>query len=162
MKKTIVFPALPGNVEELRSLPEFAMTDPFQTAALTVAVLCRYEKDPVQTVNMLNELRGPRPLSPFEVQFLRDRLSGKGYKPFSFFEGAAPENNYTPTLPFTITIEDDPYTYQNDGYARLQLNSFGADNPRPVTLRKKGTQWLLWDQLLLADIRTPAKDDPWA
>ncbi len=162
MKKTIRFSALPKNVSELSALPEFAMTDPFQTAALTVAVLCRYEKDPEETVRMLNALKGPRPLTPFEIQFLRDRLAGKGYKPFSYFDGAAPSNDYTPTLPYTITIEDDPYTYQNEGYARLHLVSFGADSPRPVTLRKKGDQWLLWDQLLLADIRTPAKDDPWA
>lgn len=162
MEKVFEFQTLPTSVEELRSLPEFALTDPFMAAALTVAVLCNYEKDPAETINMLNELRGPRPLTPFEIQFLRDRLAGKGYKPFSFFRGASPANNYTPTLPYTISISDDPYTYQNEGYARLQLRSFGADNPRPVTLRRKGEQWMLWEQLLLADIRTPAKDDPWA
>ena len=162
MKKTIRFSALPKNVSELSALPEFAMTDPFQTAALTVAVLCRYEKDPEETVRMLNALKGPRPLSTFEIQFLRDRLAGKGYKPYSFFEGATPANNYTPNQPCTITVRDDPYSYQNEGYARLQLQSFGADSLRPVTLRRKGEQWMLWDQMLLADIRTPAKDDPWA
>lgn len=161
MERTFVFPRLPNNVEELRAMPEFALSDPFMTAALTVAVLCRYEADPEAAVAMLNELRGPRPLTAFEIQFLRDRLAGKGYKPFSFFRGASPSNNYTPAEPCTITIRDDPYTYQNEGYARLQLQSFGADSPRPVTLRQKGDQWMLWEQMLLADIRTPAKDDPW-
>lgn len=162
MERTFVFQALPRTVEELRALPEFAMTDPFMTASLTVAALCRYEADPKATVDMLNELRGPRPLSNFEIQFLRDRLAGKGYKPFSFFNGASPANNYSPTHPYTITIWEDPYTYQNEGYARLQLRSFGADSPRQVTLRRKGSQWMLWEQMLLSDIRTPAKDDPWA
>lgn len=162
MEQVFVFHALPENVQQLQALPEYAMTDPFMTAALTVAALCRYEKDPNATVDMLNALKGPRPLSNYEIQFLRDRLSGKGYKPFSFFQGATPANNYTPTLPYTITIRDDPYSYQNDGYAKLQLQSFGADNPRQVTLRRKGNQWMLWDQMLLSDIRTPAKDDPWA
>lgn len=162
MERTFTFIELPKNVAELRAMPEFALSDPFMTAALTVAVLCRYEEDPNETVAMLNELRGPRPLSPFEVQFLRDRLAGKGYKPYSFFRGAAPANNYTPSRPYTITVRDDPYTYQNEGYARLQLQSFGADSPRQVTLRQKGSQWMLWEQMLLADIRTPAKDDPWA
>lgn len=162
MERTFVFETLPDSVEALRRLPEFAMTDPFMTAALTVAALCRYEADPNAAVAMLNELRGPRPLSPFEIQFLRDRLAGKGYKPFSFFQGATPANDYTPTQPYTITIRDDPYSYQNEGYVRLQLQSFGADSPRPVTLRKKGNQWMLWEQILLSDIRTPAKDDPWA
>ena len=162
MERTFVFETLPNNVEALQTLPEFAMSDPFMTAALTVAVLCRYEEDPVATVEMLNALKGPRPLSQFEIQFLRDRLAGKGYKPFSFFQGAVPANDYTPTLPYTITVSDDPYSYQNEGYARLQLRSNGADNPRPITLRKKGDQWMLWDQIILGDIRTPAKDDPWA
>lgn len=162
MERTFVFAALPQNAAELRALPEFALSDPFMTAALTVAALCRYEADPNAAVDMLNELRGPRPLSNFEIQFLRDRLAGKGYKPFSYFNGAAPANNYTPAKPYTITIRDDPYSYQNEGYARLQLRSFGADNPRQVTLRRKGSQWMLWEQMLLSDIRTPAKDDPWA
>ena len=160
MERTFTFYNLPANTTELHALPEFAMSDPFMTAALTVAVLCRYEADPNATVAMLNELRGPRPLSPFEIQFLRDRLSGKGYKPYSFFHGATPGNNYTPDQPYTITIRDDPYSYQNEGYVRLQLQSFGADSPRPVTLRRKGEQWMLWEQILLSDIRTPAKDDP--
>ena len=153
MEQVFVFHALPENVQQLQALPEYAMTDPFMTAALTVAALCRYEKDPNATVDMLNALKGPRPLSNYEIQFLRD---------FSFFQGATPANNYTPTIPYTITIRDDPYSYQNDGYAKLQLQSFGADNPRQVTLRRKGNQWMLWDQMLLSDIRTPAKDDPWA
>ena len=162
MERSFVFKSLPQNLEELKSLPEFAMSDPFMTAALTVAVLCRYEADPNAAVEMLNALKGPRPLSTYEIQFLRDRLAGKGYKPYSFFQGASPANNYTPDQPYTITIRDDPYSYQNEGYVRLQLQSFGADNPRPVTLRQKGEQWLLWEQMLLSDIRTPAKDDPWA
>ena len=162
MERSFVFKSLPQNLEELKSLPEFAMSDPFMTAALTVAVLCRYEADPNAAVEMLNALKGPRPLSTYEIQFLRDRLAGKGYKPYSFFQGASPANNYTPDQPYTIKIRDDPYSYQNEGYARLQLQSFGADNPRPITLRQKGEQWLLWEQMLLSDIRTPAKDDPWA
>ena len=162
MEKRFVFQNLPGSREALRQLPEFAMTDPFMTAALTVAVLCNYEKDPQETILMLNELKGPRPLSTYEIQFLRDRLAGKGYKPFSFFRGATPANNYTPECPYTIVVSDDPYSYQNEGYARLQMKSFGADNPRPITLRRKGEKWMLWEQMLLADIRTPAKDDPWA
>ena len=162
MERRFVFEALPQNVEGLRALPEFAMTDPFMTAALTVAVLCRYEADPEAAVAMLNELKGPRPLTNYEIQFLRDRLAGKGYKPYSFFDGATPANNYSPARPYTLIVRDDPYSYQNEGYARLQLQSNGADNPRHITLRQKGEQWLLWEQMLLSDIRTPAKDDPWA
>ena len=162
MERRFVFEALPADPAELRSLPEYALSDPFMAAALTVAALCRYEKDPQATVDMLNALKGPRPLSPFEIQFLRDRLAGKGYKPYSFFEGARPENNYTPDRPYTILISDDPYSYQNEGYARLLIRSHGADSPRQITLRRKGEQWMLWDQMLLSDIRIPVSEDPWA
>ena len=162
MEKTFRFEKLPQNVSELCALPEATLADPFMTAALTAAVLCRYEAAHNDCEEMLNVLRGPRPLSVFETQFLWDRLAGKGYKPYSYFAGAGPANNYTPDLPYTITVKDSPYSYKNEGYATLYLTSGGADSPRPITLRKKGEQWMLWEEFLLADIRTPAKDDPWA
>ena len=162
MEKTFRFASLPENAARMSALPEAALSDPFMTAALTAAALCRYEASPDACVEMLNLLRGPRPLSVMETQFLRDRLAGKGYKPFSYFEGALPANNYEPAKPYTVTVKDNPYSYGNEGYATLYLTSGGADSPRPVTLRQKGAQWMLWEQMLLADIRVPAKDDPWA
>ena len=162
MEKTFTFPALPENAAALAALPEAALSDPFQTAALTAAALCRYEASPADCVEMLNVLRGPRPLSVYETQFLRDRLGGKGYKPFSYFAGAVPANNYTPAVPYTVTVRDNPYSYTNEGYATLYLVSGGADNPRPVTLRRKGDRWMLWEQMLrllpVRDKRTGAAD----
>lgn len=163
MEKSFVFQTLPTSASELTAMREFDLSDPFSTAALTVAVLCHYEKDPAATAEMLNVLKGPRPLSPFEIQFLRDRLAGKGYKPFSFFAGSSPANNYTPSQPYTVRVEDNPYSYQNEGYAKLYLRSSGADSPRAVDLRRKGDgRWFLWEQFLLSDIRIPANEDPWA
>ena len=164
MIKQFVFPCLPQNLAELQALPEASMTDPFAVAALTVAALCRYEGDRDECVRMLNYLRGPRPLSVLDVQNLRDRLGGKGYKPFSFFAGAAPSNNYTPAQPYTIMISgaEDAATRTADR-CQMLLRSGGADNPRPVDLRRKGDgTWWLWEQYLLSDIRIPKKDDPWA
>lgn len=163
MEKTFVFRTLPSTAAELTAMPEFDLSDPFSTAALTVAVLCRYESDRDATAEMLNVLKGPRPLTPYEIQFLRDRLGGKGYKPYSFFEGSSPANNYTPSQPYTIRIFDGPYSYQNEGYAKLFVRSSGADSPRQIDLRRKGDgRWFLWEQFLLSDIRTPAAEDPWA
>ena len=164
MYKTFTFARLPQNLAELQALPESGMRDPFAVAALTVAALCRYEGSRDDCVEMLNYLRGPRPLLPYDVQFLRDRLGGKGYKPFSFFAGAVPGNNYTPAVPYTITISgaEDAATRESDR-CQMQIRSGGADSPRPVDLRRKGDgTWWLWEQFLLSDIRTPVKDDPWA
>ena len=162
MKNTFTFSSIPTTLEQLQALPEHSLDTPFKTAALALLVLCHYQNDPAATIEMLNDLKGPAPLSVYDQQFLRDRLAGKGYKPFSFFDGAAPANNYTPTLPYTVTVRDNPYSYTDENYAMLYLTSGGADSPRGVKLRKKGGQWFLWEQFLLSDIRTPAKDDPWA
>ena len=161
MQKTFTFAELPQNEGQLAAMAGGSFSDPLQTAALTAAVLCRYGTDRDACIAMLNMLRGPRPLSQYEIQFLRDRLGGKEYKPFSFFAGATPANNYTPAQPYAITAEGEPLPNEPD-YFRVMLRSGGADHPRPVTLRRKGEEWLLWEEMLLADIRTPAKDDPWA
>ena len=95
--RTIVPSRFPRSVAELQAMPEASLQDEFVVAALSVAVLCNYEQNPQETVNMMNYLRGPRPLSPHEVQFLGERLAGKGYKMRSFFAGSSPENTRTTT-----------------------------------------------------------------
>jgi hypothetical protein len=162
--ETFTFQCLPGNVAELQALPEAAMQTPFQAAALTVAALCAWGDNPQAAIEMLDFLKGPQPLSGYDKQFLRDRLQGKAYKPFSFFAGATPANYYTPDRPYSITVQENPYSYQEAGYAKLYIQSNGADSPRPIQLRQKPStgQWFLWEQMLLSDIREPREDDPWA
>lgn len=161
--KRIVLPALPETPEQLLALPQAAMTTPFDTAALTVAALARYPQDAVAALAMLERLRGPRPLSTYEKQFLADRFRDKDYVPRSFFSGATPQNDYTPEQPYTLAISETPYSYADPGYAKLYLTSGGADSPRAVQLRlAKDGKWYLWDQFLLADIRIPESQNPWA
>ena len=163
MSKTFQFSALPETLLKMRSLPEAALTDPFQTAALTVCALCTYGADRAAGTEMLNWLRGPRLLSPFDISFLNDRFREGDHVPRSYFDGAVPENNYTPSKPYTITIEAGPYADANPGYKKLHIRSGGADNPREVLLRKTADgRWLLWDQFLLLSIRQPRRDDFWA
>jgi hypothetical protein len=113
---------------------------------------------------MIDFLMGPKNISNYDRQFYRDRLSGKSYLPNSYFAGATPENNYTPTLPLTVEVTENPYSYDQEGYAKLYIASGGADSPRPLVLRLKPStgEWFLWEQLLLADIRKPVAGDPWA
>lgn len=162
-KRTFVFAALPESLEQLQQLPEGALTDPFQTAALTVCALYAYGKDQNVGIHMLNWLRGPRPLGLFDISFLNDRFREGKLVPVSYFAGAVPENDYTPNRPYTLTVEAGPYADANPGYKKLHIRSGGADNPREIVLRQKadGT-WLLWDQFLLLSIRQPRSADPWA
>ena len=162
--ETFVFPYLPKNVQELQSLKEADLSTPFKTAALAIAILCNYSNDPDGTFAMLDAIKGPRPLSAYEKQFIRDRLAGKQYVTFSFFAGSNPQNNYTPSQPYTITVSEFAYSYQNEGYATLNVVSSGADSPRQIQLRKQGStgKWFLWENYALSDIRVPQNQDPWA
>jgi hypothetical protein len=164
MNKTeiITFEKLPANLDELKQIAD--LSSPFKTAALAVAVFANYEKNVDATVEMLNYIKGPRPLSPFDIQFIRDRLQGKGYVIRSYFKGTSPQNDYTPSAPYQVEVADNPYSYTNEGYATLWLTSSGADNPRQVTLRLKPStgEWFLWEHTFLSDIRIPASQDEWA
>ena len=161
---TIDFPGIPESYEEFVSLPEAKMENPFETAAMTVLAFCVYPKDRELSVKMLNYLRGPRPMSGIDINFIRDRfMDGKDYVPRSYFKGATPENDYTPEIPLKITVGDNPYSYENDGYAKLLVRSGGADSLREIVLREaKDGKWYLWEQFILADIRQPESADPWA
>ncbi len=160
--KTFVFSKLPMTVAELKALPEISLSTPFEAAALTVLAMHTYTVNVEQGIEMFNAIKGPQPLSAYDKQFLKDRLNGKEYLPCSYFEGSSPENNYTPTIPYTITISDNPYSYDEAGYVKLYIKSTGADSPRPVKLRGKGEQWFLWENMLLPSIRVPVEADPWA
>lgn len=162
--RTFTFAALPESLAEMQALPEATLDDPYKTAALTVCALCVYAADKGIGTEMLNWLRGPRPLSPYDISFLNDRFRDEQtYIPFSYFKGAVPGNDYTPDVPFTLTVESGPYSDANEGYKKLYLKSGGADSLREIVLRQKGDgTWALWDQMLLAGIRKPKSDDPWA
>lgn len=161
--QTFAFEMLPQNIAALQAMPEAALETPFQTAALTVCALCVYGTNKTAGEEMLNFLRGPRPLSGYDISFLNDRFRDGKHIPFSYFQGATPENDYTPAQPYKITITAGPYADANPGYKKLHISSGGADNPREIVLRQKGNgQWFLWDQFLMVGIRQAKSEDPWA
>jgi len=158
------FEAFPKSLDELQALPEASLDSPFKAAALSLAVLCHFGEDPEVVFAMLDFLKGPDTVSTYEKQFLTERLKGKEYKPFSFFHGATPENSYCPSAPYTVTVYENPYSFDNENWATLWVKSSGGDNLRSIKLRKKPStgQWFVNDIQYLADIRIPTADDPWA
>lgn len=159
----VVFASLPENFEQFAALPQAAMTTPFDTAALTVLAFCFYPKDRELSLQMLNFLRGPRPLSEYDKQFIRDRFMDKDYVPRSYFVGAVPANDYQPSQPYTVKVSENPYSYSDENYAKMYLTSGGADSPRYVQLRlAKDGKWYLWEQFILSGIREPESTNPWA
>lgn len=161
--KSYTFQTLPTSVEQLKALPGTSLKDPYSVAAMTVAALASYESDQKACMDMLNYLKGPEEMSKLAMQQLADRLRGKSYKVMSFFDGATPDNNYTPSKPYTVRVTSNSYSFQESGWATLYVTSGGADSPRPVKLRQKQStgEWFLNDIQFLGDIRTPAAADPW-
>lgn len=162
--KTYTFNTLPRTLAEFKALPEAALTDVYAVAALTLLALTRWQDDRDESIAMLNYLKGPDPLNPMGIQQISDRfMDGKFYKVNSFFEGATPENQYTPAMPYRIKVTSNPYSF-SENWATLYLHSGGADSPRPLKLRKKPStgQWFLVELHYLSDIRIPTAIDKWA
>ena len=163
---SVVFTSIPATLQEFAALPQAAMQNPFDTAAMVVLAFGLYKVDKNLSISMLNHLKGPQPLSTMEVSFIADRMAQNGKVDFiaeSYFNGATPQNNYTPTEPYTVVVSENPYSYQEQSYAQLFIRSGGADSPRPVKMRQaKDGKWYLWEQFLLSDIRPPESSNPWA
>lgn len=73
----ITLNSLPKTLDELKAMPQAALTVPEEVTALTVAALALYPENPAETEKMLDFLRGPRPLNGIDKQFIRDRFRGK-------------------------------------------------------------------------------------
>ena len=160
----VMIQAVPATLEEFSALPQNDLSKPENTCAMFLLALALYLKDGDAGVAAVNTLRGPRPLSNYDIQFLRDRLRGKSYLPLAYFDGAEPSNNYLPNTPLTLEVIADSRPQDiEEGYIRLFLKTAGADSPRPVKLRQKGGLWYLWEySSILSGIRLPSAEDAWA
>ena len=167
-KGLYIFQALPKSPEELLALSGVSFQDPFSIAAAAVAALTRFPEDADSCFAMLDAIKGPQPLSNADKSFIRNRFfDGKNYVPRSYFEGAVPENDYTPEVPYRIMVSESLHSRDqfDMGYITLYIRSGGADSERPVVLRHKPStdEWFLWNFVgILADIRVPKSADPWA
>ncbi|MBQ7061536.1 MAG: hypothetical protein IJM85_07110 [Clostridia bacterium] len=159
----VIFPKLPETYEEFVALPQAKMETPAETAALTVVAFNVYPRDPELSLKMVNYLRGPRPISEMDRQFIAERMQDKDYVTRSYFKGATYKNDYEPSLPYTVSPFTNPHSDLQNNMKRMWINSGGADSPRCVDVRlAKDGKWYLWEQNILADIRKPDSTNPWA
>lgn len=153
----------PETLDNFQALKIFDLRDPHHTTALFLLALDLFTKDQDLGVQAINLLKGPVVLNPHNISFLKDRLMDKPYLPKAYFDGATPENDYEPDLPFTLKLFKDqrPDDLEED-YMRVFVKTSGADSKRFVTLRRKDDHWYLWDYPgILMDIRKPKQDNPW-
>ena len=168
---TFTFNALPRNIEELKTLEvdnrKYFESQYFVTA-LFICCLNRIADNSADAWEMINYLRthtatvgmnGINVVSNLDMQnIVQSNLVGKDSNGFpvvnglrSFFAGATPENLYTPTTPYKVTVVEaaaDPILVENGvTYARLHVISGGADSAQgPLTRRKTNNHgWLIWD-----------------
>ncbi len=130
----ITLNSLPKTLDELKAMPQAALTVPEEVAALTVAcALALYRKTLPRPRKCWISMRGPRPLNGIDKQFIRDRFRGKEYLMRSYLVGSTPENNYTPVQPYRVTVSENTYSRTQfvDGYLTLYVACSGADSPRP-------------------------------
>ena len=164
---TFTFDTLPATLEQLQALDICDLKQPQNTAALTLLALCAFPDSREECFRMLDFLNGPKPLTTYEKQFLADRfMDGQNYIPYSYFEGADPDNSYTPNKPYTLVIKENPHSRDDlsIGYLTLYFTSGGSDTARHVKLRQKEStgEWFLYEQFLMVGIIRPSAEDPWA
>ncbi|MBO4563359.1 MAG: hypothetical protein J5772_07090 [Clostridia bacterium] len=162
------FAKLPENLTELMALPGSDLKDPYAVAAFTIAALDLFPKNKDASIEMLNYIKGPRPLVPMDISFIKDRfMDGVDYVPRSYFEGTSPQNDYTPSVPYTVNVLELAHSRDqiSEGYLKLFLRSSGADSERYLVLRHKPStdQWFLWSfEGVMSGIRIPVSKDDWA
>ncbi|MBR1693102.1 MAG: Ig-like domain-containing protein, partial [Lachnospiraceae bacterium] len=167
-----------GNIKQDVSGEDYGR---FVTAAAYFAALCRYDKYNYQdTFNMMELLcespttkaYGEDVFNSYSQTAMRDNLDKKTgskykyeYMGNAYFDGANRFNDYTPSLPLTVTVED--YVY--DGIWSDVYNTYiytvvvripGADNARLLRLYKDkyDGQWYIFSDSwkgFTADIQTP-------
>ena len=161
----VIIQKIPENLQEFEVLAAKGQ-QPERICALFLCALALFERDKDAGTAAMNRLRGPKPMTPYDCQFLRDRLRGKSYLPLAYFEGATPGNSYQPRVPYILNVLADPRPQDVEpGYLRVFLTTSGADSPRPMKLRQKVStgEWFLWEySSILSGIRIPVAEDPWA
>ena len=159
----VTFEQLPKTAQDLEALLAlYPQSDARHAGAFFLASLVRYVDSVEDGLVMIDLLRGPRPMNDMDKDFLKDRLREKSYLPRAYFEGAAPDNDYTPDTPLTLMVYDDPMRAE-EGYLYIQVATTGADSKRRITLREKDGQYYLWEYSnVLTGIRLPASQDPWS
>lgn len=161
----VKFEKLFNSKEELQTQNK---TNPFNVAGLFINILNSYDiNNDEKFIDLLQFLMGDfQQISPLMRQNIKDRMTQNEKYKFigkSYFKGAIPENDYTPSIPYEIDINE--YSKVGENMVKLWIKSGGADNPRDITVRlAKDRNYYIWSDSfmgLLTDIRNPESTNPW-
>ena len=164
----IKFDKILNSKEELEKIDR---KKPENVAGLLVHTLCNYSiQNDSNFYEMLQYLYGEfQPIPNLMKQSIKDRMMQNEKYNFigkSYFKGALPSNDYTPSEEYVIEVSENEYSRTEEGFVRLFFKSGGADSLRPITVRlaKDGNYYLWSDSImgLLSDIRPKESNNPWA
>lgn len=159
----VIIETLPKTYDAFMQMPQMDVTKVENTCAMFLCALNLFVMNKEEGIQAINALRGPRPLSPYDISFLNDRLRNKKYLPLAYFKGATFKNNYTPNVPYELEVFEDSHPSNEPNYLKVFLQTSGADSKRPITLRKKQDCYFLWEySSILSGIVIPICEDPWA
>ena len=130
----VVIQKIPENLQEFERLAAQGRK-PEHICALFLCALALFDRDKDAGTAAMNLLRGPRPMTPYDAQFLRDRLRGKPYLPFAYFEGATPENGYQPRAPYRLNVLADPRPQDMEPGAEQTAALCRAEGVQAVTVQ---------------------------
>lgn len=103
----VVIQKIPENLQEFEILAAKGR-QPEHICELFLCALALFDRDKDAGVAAMNLLRGPKPMTPYDCQFLRDRLRGKAYLPLAYFEGATPGNGSSGNIPVFSAVSVFP------------------------------------------------------
>lgn len=183
-----VFSAAPANIDEFKQLHRADPLLPnqkdaaiksdnakgrFEVAALYFAALKAYDpKNPAEYEKMMEELTDSPTTRALgydtfksDSGYLKENYKYKYYGN-AFFDGAEPDNGYTPSEPLTVTLEDYVYSSQSSTDYQTQIYKIvtrfkGADSERIVDVYQDSLdgKWYLFSDSwgnLTSKIKSPA------
>jgi len=152
----VTFKSIPKSFEEFETVASAMVLDAEQTAALFILALTMYAEDSGEGLKAIAYLKEPDTLSNRDIAFLRDRLADKKYLPFSYYDGASPENKYAVSAPFAVDITGNKRDAAAAEYKKVFVTCGGAASPRPLTLVQKENRFYLWEySSILSGIKKP-------
>jgi hypothetical protein len=177
-KHELVVGTLPETLDEFVALRDRIAETPEGGAAVAVVAMLLYARAPEaplgrQALTLALDRSRVKPsdtamlgwkLRPIDVQRLEMRVAGRPWMLRSYFKNTTPEHGYRlPEPPLLVVAYPDRLTADADSELRkVFLVCSGADNPRPVTLKRNTSGiWKAWEwSSLTVGVKPPADNGP--
>ena len=157
-----ILKSLPIVLEDLKTLPQADLLNPYKTAALTILALYAYSQEPKEGLAMLEFLKGSEIVTSEEKNFMEEYFEERPFAPMAYFKGSTPENDYTPTGDYRLDIYSNGKSNQEYGSMKVFIKCLGANNASKfVRLKKEGAQWYLVEHVLLCEMQGPDESALW-